>query len=337
MPSAALAFGGSRFYRKAHVCKAGRKTELERLLDKFEPKVRRTFLEIVRDIKDDLTLAEITEALESGRIVEAMQRATDYARLGDAVVEANVAGAEQTAAELRELDNSISFDRTGARYGDTITDQRLQLITGVALQQREAIAEVLIAGLRADDPPAKIARGIRESIGLTGPQESAARRFEEALEDMSPKALRRELDARDRKTIRRAIREGKALTQKQIDNMVARYRRRALKLRAETIARTEVLRALHEGQEEMLRQVIDAQKIDAGTLVRTWRTAADSKVRSSHRFMDGQDRALGEVFTTGNNFLLAYPGDPDGPASETINCRCTLTFAAKPPQPIVRP
>lgn len=51
-----------------------------------------------------------------------------------------------------------------------------------------------------------------------------------------------------------------------------------------------------------------------------WLAALDSRTRGSHRHLDGETVKLDEEFSNG----LKYPGDPDGPASEVYNCRCTL-------------
>ena len=51
-----------------------------------------------------------------------------------------------------------------------------------------------------------------------------------------------------------------------------------------------------------------------------WLAALDSRTRGSHRHLDGEVVELDAEFSNG----LRYPGDPDGPASEVYNCRCTL-------------
>lgn len=51
-----------------------------------------------------------------------------------------------------------------------------------------------------------------------------------------------------------------------------------------------------------------------------WLAALDSRTRGSHRHLDGEAVKLDGEFSNG----LKYPGDPDGPASEVYNCRCTL-------------
>lgn len=51
-----------------------------------------------------------------------------------------------------------------------------------------------------------------------------------------------------------------------------------------------------------------------------WLAALDSRTRGSHRHLDGETVGLDAEFSNG----LKYPGDPDGPASEVYNCRCTI-------------
>ena len=55
-------------------------------------------------------------------------------------------------------------------------------------------------------------------------------------------------------------------------------------------------------------------------LEQQWLAILDNRTRHSHRLMDGQHVPVGEVFSNG----CEYPGDPDGPAEEVWNCRCTL-------------
>lgn len=51
-----------------------------------------------------------------------------------------------------------------------------------------------------------------------------------------------------------------------------------------------------------------------------WLAAHDSRVRKSHRELDGTSVPLNEEFDN----ECSYPGDPLGPAAEVYNCRCTL-------------
>ncbi len=60
-------------------------------------------------------------------------------------------------------------------------------------------------------------------------------------------------------------------------------------------------------------------------LQKEWMAALDSRTRHSHRVLDGVRVGLDEKFPNG----CRYPADPQGPASEIYNCRCTLVAAIK--------
>lgn len=76
------------------------------------------------------------------------------------------------------------------------------------------------------------------------------------------------------------------------------------------IARTETA-----GMTNMTRNEVQKQE---GLESTEWLTARDERVRPTHRLQDGEIRPLGAEFPNG----CLYPGDPEGDASETINCRC---------------
>jgi hypothetical protein len=135
--------------------------------------------------------------------------------------------------------------------------------------------------------------------------------------------LKRELrDKRFDRTILRAIKDGTPLSQDQIDRMIREMKDNALQLRAETVARTETMKALHAAQQEGLRQLSDTGRVRPEQIRRVWRTAQDKSVRDTHGAMEGQSVGLDQPFTTGAGVSLMYPGDPRGPAAEVINCRC---------------
>jgi hypothetical protein len=97
-----------------------------------------------------------------------------------------------------------------------------------------------------------------------------------------------------------------------------------LQYRSQTIARSEALRAIHVGQDAEYRQAIADGHLRADQLEQEWNTAADERVRHSHRAMNGQKRPFGEAFVSGLGNLLLYPGDPSAPAEDVIDCRCAV-------------
>ena len=54
---------------------------------------------------------------------------------------------------------------------------------------------------------------------------------------------------------------------------------------------------------------------------KVWLATLDGRTRDSHRNLDGEKVDVDESFSNG----CKYPGDPQGPAREVYNCRCTLT------------
>ena len=103
---------------------------------------------------------------------------------------------------------------------------------------------------------------------------------------------------------------------------VARYAEVMTNNRADFIGRTIANTMLHLGVDEA-----DYQNIMAGLIEidRTWNTAQDEKVRSSHGAMQGQVRGYAEPFVSGNGNELMNPGDPMAPISETASCRCVVS------------
>ncbi|MCJ7725388.1 MAG: hypothetical protein MUP76_03250, partial [Acidimicrobiia bacterium] len=62
-------------------------------------------------------------------------------------------------------------------------------------------------------------------------------------------------------------------------------------------------------------------------LVKTWVTMRDDKVRDTHAPLDGTFKKMNETFTVKSEppAELLYPGEPVGPVSAWINCRCVLS------------
>ena len=90
-------------------------------------------------------------------------------------------------------------------------------------------------------------------------------------------------------------------------------------LRAETIARTEALRAANVGGSAGHRQAAE----DFGLILdKIWMATHDGRARESHRIADGQRVAFDAPFVVGGH-LAMEPLDPTLPAKESVQCRCT--------------
>jgi len=305
---------------------------IRRLADRITPAFQVRFLKIVELIKDSATLAAIEELILVGRIDDALViTETTMLQLGRTWQEAFVLAGDETAELIgNSLGVTVNFDALNDGAIKAMQENKLRLVREFGTSQREATREALRAGVARGINPRDMAREFRGSIGLTQRQVQAVNNYRDMLHRLDRNALRRQLrDKRFDRTIDRAIREGKPLTGKQIDTMVERYRARYLKYRSEVIARTEALRVAHAGSDEMYRQAIENGTLQADALIQTWKTSNQKDRRPWHRSMHDQQRPFGEPFLSGLGNLLRYPGDPDAPGSETIQCKCAKTTRYK--------
>lgn len=215
-------------------------------------------------------------------------------------------------------------------------------MTRIVDEQREAIREVIEAGIAAGRGPRDTALDIvgrinpatkrREGgiVGLNAPQAKAWRNAADELDALDPAYFSRKLrDKRFDRMVRRAIEDGKPLAKADRQRILNRYQDRMLKHRGDTIARTETIASLNAGRDQGIRQLIDAGNITEDQVVKVWDSAGpDGRTRDTHLAMEGQRRRLGEPFTTPTGARLMHPGDATlgAPGSEVINCRCVLRF-----------
>lgn len=301
---------------------------LRRLVASAEGELRGRFLAALQVLREQGSLDELAELLAQGRQIEAVQLVEEAADLMAAATSGVMLGTGAASAEFLSsaLGLIIAFDQSNPRAVRIMRGNRLRLAAELALDQREAITAVIADGIARGINPRQQAVELRENLGLTRNQVRAVQNYRRALETGSRVALQRELrDRRFDRTVEAAIEGRRQLTPQQIDRMVQRYRERFLRFRAENIARTEALRSVHEGADEMYRQLYDAGVLNPEEVESTWNVRLDGKQRESHATMSGQVRIGMEPFTSGNGNSLRHPGDPDAPASETIRCRCAVS------------
>lgn len=129
-----------------------------------------------------------------------------------------------------------------------------------------------------------------------------------------------------RDEIRRSIAQGQRdeLGPAQIARLIRERTRVIGSARAMTIARTET----GQMSNAATSNAADALGIEYR---REWSAANSERTRMSHRIAGGleggepQVKAPGEAFQVGDASLM-YPGDPDGPPGEVINCRCAIAL-----------
>jgi hypothetical protein len=310
---------------------------LNDLLDLQERRIATIFRTAVEALKNEIDLDELADLIQQGRLADALDRLQHAAdALGAASNVAFVTSGQSTAEFLtsanvgRLVFNQVNLGAVAAMQRNSLT-----LVREFTAEQRRATSLALVSGVEAAINPIAQARNFRDSIGLTTKQWTAVANYRSALTrvhvdaDAAADAVGRALrDGRGDTQVKRAARDGKALSPQKIDWLVERYTARYVKHRAEVIGRTEALRAVHQGNEEMYRQAIADGTIDADRLERKWVTRTDGRERQTHLLLNEEKRAWGETWVTVNG-VLRYPGDPDAPAAETIQCRCAIATRIK--------
>lgn len=315
------------------------------LIDKWDENLRRAFIRAVYDIRSQARLGQIISMIEQNNIegaVRAVGLDPAFFRLWDRALEDAFEAGGRAVMNLvpavRDVNGvklTVQFNIRNPDAESWIRQHSSSSIVEIIEDQRNMIREHLQAKLAQGVNPRQTAlelvgriapSGRREGgvIGLTSSQAEWVRNYQAELASNNPAAaLSRSLrDKRFDAALRRASAEGIPIEPALRERMVQSYTNRALKYRADSIARTETMAALHQSQEEAIRQGISSGSIDHDNVTEVWHASKDDRTRDSHREMDGQEVARGEPFITGNGVPLMFPGDPNGPPEEIINCRC---------------
>lgn len=255
---------------------------------------------------------------------------------------------------------NVGFNRLVPELVDWIDGYSLELVREVNDRTREAIRAALKRGQIEGRGPADVARQVRQAVGLTEQQSRAAENYRRQLERIHERHSaagwglgntpnRRngrqtwEADAKGRSTdgiherrlrdfrydgqVARALETRQPLTAEQIDRMVAAYKRKALKSRSETIARTEAIRTANAGQYEAWRQAIANGAVDGDLVRKIWLLAPDERVCPRCRPIPGLNPKRGvrldQEFKTPNGRIMLPPEHP--------NCRCSISVRAWEP------
>lgn len=315
-----------------------RDTETERLVAQLagqERIIRDAFLAFVRTVKSDEVLSEVNAFLAVGDIEGALAIVdTHIIRLSNIIpkvmqdvgdVEANV-----LLGTLGVSSVGIAFDPTDTRTANIIRQSRLEFIAQTTEAQRAATRQALVRAFETGEGPRQTAIAFRDSLGLTGKQEKAVENYRSLLRRNSAQALERQLrDRRFDRSVQGAITSGEPLAEKQIDRMVTRYRERFVQFRAETVARTEGVRATSMARDAALRQTLEDTGTDETRVERTWQRTDDDRTRDHHDSMQNQKVGLNQSFIDGNGNTLKFPGDPSAPIDTTAQCRCVVTIRIK--------
>lgn len=326
--------------------------QLEQIIDNFEPTIRRAFLEAIETIRSDIVIEEIIARLEKGDVSGAVNAvpvdSVAFYPLVEAIRQTYNAGGIAAVSTLPRLSSPsgqkviVRFDARNIRAEQWLSQHSSTLITNIIRDQQQSIRSVLTTGMVNGRNPRSVALDIVGRIekvtgkrtggiiGLTSKQTSFVENARQELNSGQPEALKSYLnrvrrDKRFDSTVLKAIDSGEPIPKTTIIKMLNRYEASLLKLRGDTIARTEALESVNTSQQEAFQQVLDKTAYTDQDIQREWRCASDDRVRDSHLMMNRlKVKGMQTPFITPDGYKLRYPHDSSlgAPARETINCRC---------------
>lgn len=330
--------------------------KIEKIVDSLEPAIRRAFLAAVEDIKSEAQLRVVVGHLEAGNIELALDalnlRAEFFAPLDDALRAAYMQGGMEALGLLPALASPfggravIRFDGRNERAENYLRDHSSKLVQEIVEDQRQGVREALTEGMEAGQNPRQVALSIvgrqnrltgrREGgiVGLHSQQMRWVRNMRAELTDpdaMANYLTRKKRDKRFDHIVKKAMAEGKPVSQADIDKLARRYEDRLLKYRGDVIARTEAISSFANAQWEGLEQQVESGVLDRRDIQIVWLAADDSRTRDSHNALDDQRRTFGDYFVSPvTGVRLRFPHDDKAigtmrnVASETIQCRCSF-------------
>lgn len=322
---------------------------IESLLEKYAPEIRDAFLASIRDVVDNVKLGNIISALERNDLESAINamhiEAPAFQPLDTVIRQAFIEAGTVTAATVPPIEDYngarvvFRFDARMPEAEKLIATQSSQAIVEIVEDQRTAVRAALTEGLVKGDNPRETALDIvgrvnpvtkrREGgiIGITSIQERyvANARAELASGDPAKMAAYFDRARRDKSLdgfVTRAIKEKKPVAPEDIKRLTGRYADRLLKLRGEVVGRTESMASISAGRQASWEQAAIKGGFSVSDVTKRWVATLDKRTRDHHLHMNGEVVAMDKPFSNG----LMFPGDPDGPPGEIINCRCRAVY-----------
>lgn len=320
------------------------RTQIDALLALFEGPMRKVFEQIINDARGRANISRMVLAMEAGNFDELLAasgvRESMWSSMSEQIRGAYAGGGKFTLNNDLPKKAMFDFDMNNPRAEAWLKKRSYQLIKGdLQPEQIGAIQTVLHNGMVKGANPRETAldivgrvspaTGRRQGgvLGLTKYQATFVTNAADELDNLNSNYLTRRLrDKRYDAAVKKAIADGKPLPASLKQTIIGRYEDKLLKMRGDTIARTETLAAINASADEALNQVIEEGLAPPNAVKRIWRHGGYSAdQRPGHVDMGSmkQERGPGEYFINPvTGVPLLRPGE--GPASEIINCRCYL-------------
>ena len=323
---------------------------------KLEPSIRKAFEQAIQQAAGAVDQRALLELLEAGQIERAVEllrinRAMLFP-LDEAIRAGFIIGGTMVAADLpRGISGRFGFDGRHVRAEAWVREHVGDLIQGIERESIETTRRVIREGIEAGRSSGVVAREITGRkvgtrrvggyLGLNSDQTDQVLRARSILSDpeqirsyfakdaktgrMKPryKLSDRRFDAR----IKKAIAEGRALSGKDLDDVIEAHRSKALGYRGRVIAKDQAHTALAEGRMEGYRQMLDRPEVE--TVTKRWVHGLSENARLDHAAMNGTVIDFNEDFEMADGTRMSQPHDPRGGAKHSLGCKCTCFFRVR--------
>lgn len=215
------------------------------------------------------------------------------------------------------------------------------LIQGITDETRALARDTIADGYAFNRSPDRIARdlvgrtganGKRQGgiIGLDDPSQQWVRNLRRYLTDDPKLALGMKLNARDKQFIRRLLKDGRTMTQAQIDGMLRRYENNLLMVRGRRIARTETQNAIEAGRYEAWQQGLEKTGVPERFVTRTWKHTGRAVMdRPDHMAFSGSTVSgltMPFVLPSGAQMKHSHDYSLGAGAKDIVNCECRTDY-----------
>lgn len=325
-------------------------------LRKFEPEIRKAFERAIQQAAGSVDEAALLRLLESGQV----ERAVELLRINRAIMfpfdeairTVFIAGGAMAVGDIpKGLAGRFAFDGRHFRAEAWVREHVGGLIQGIEQESIQTTRRIIREGLEAGRSHKAVARDITGRkvgnrrvggyLGLTSEQTDQVLNARSILSDpdeirsyfvkdrktgrMKPryKLSDRRFDAR----VKKAIAEGRALSGRELDEVIEAHKAKALGYRGRVIARNEAHTSLAAGREEGFQQMLDNPEVE--TVTKKWQHGLSAEPRPDHVRLDGTMLSFGEDFVMDDGARMAHPHDPRGGARHSISCRCVCIYRVR--------
>jgi hypothetical protein len=282
------------------------------IASRMEPAIRQQFLQIINDVRNDIDLTQLTQAVRGGRHAIPVEQALDNlerqlnTKLDPLMRRGFLNGASFATQELRTAGLVMSFNLVNPHAATWAANYTPQLAASVKQGGAVAIQQLIRESVEQGIPPEATARRIREHIGLTERDAKFLRKFETRLANQTEPVL--------------AVEQIEARAGKMSEALVRR--------RASLIARTETIRAHNQGQLGAWNEAMSQGLLDKSLTKKKWVVTHDDRLDIVMcEPLDGKTVALSEPFT-----IAGVMAPPIHPA-----CRCAIVLEIEKPQATTGP